>query len=187
MTVITKTLVNDLMNIANVDKTTRAMVTYTVGVKTASPRNNEMVASNPNVQIYKQVVAIVTLFRNADDEVYAKAVKESAKSIFMNGSNSADNFEVSEPSFTHTDIYSIVKNKITGREYLYAHYESATSEYFIDGLLSTKQEVAEYLTPSESKKLLDTTGIVYNATNDVYHDVQVRTIALDNVRSISLI
>jgi hypothetical protein len=184
--ILTKADMSTLMNIANVDKNTKAVVTYTSNVKTASPKNNAKVAANPTVSIQKYVVANVTLFNNADNDTYIKQVKQSAKEVGISTTQEIKQFEVTEPAYFHTDIYSVVQNKVTGKQYLYAHYEGAQTEYFIDGVLATKAEVAEYLTPSEAKKLLDDSGIVYNATNDIYHAVIVRTIALENVKSIVL-
>jgi hypothetical protein len=132
------------------------------------------------------VVADVTLFASADSDMYLKQVKASAKEVGLSDKKDIKNFEVSESSYFHTSVYSVVQNKVTGKQYLYAHYEGAKSEYFIDGVVASKQEVAQYLTPSEAKKLLDDSGIVYNATNDVHHAVIVRTIALENVKSIVL-
>ena len=57
--------------------------------------------------------------------------------------------------------------------------------YFINNVLATKQQVAQYLTASASAKLLDNNNTVHNVANNVTHTVKVRTIALSNIVSIT--
>jgi hypothetical protein len=173
--------------LANTTESVNAVVTYVSKYKIASPKNNQTVAANPNAEVYKVVMARVTLFKDVDHDLYVQAVKASAKEVGLSNNSDVKNFEVREPSFFHTDVYSVVQNKLSGKQYLYAHYQDADSTYFIDGVLANKFEVSQYLTPSEAKKLCEANDIVYNNTNDVYHAVICRTISLENIINIKIV
>ena len=69
--------------------------------------------------------------------------------------------------------------------YLYAIYNTAESMYFINAQPATKQQVAALLTASAATKLLEGNATVHNVANNVTHTVQVRTIALQNIVSIT--
>jgi hypothetical protein len=58
--------------------------------------------------------------------------------------------------------------------------------FTIDGRPATREQVAEYLTPSAAKELLDTSGIVVNKKNGVKHRAIVRTISMDNVNWVKI-
>ena len=129
-------------------------------------------------QINKQVSARVIVF--ATGYAYSEAVRRSAARLGQEVSA----FETSSTHFEHTDCYSIVENKRSGKPLLFCSVQSATSEYFINGVSASKTEVAEYLTPSAARKLLDNSGTVHNRKNDVTHSLQIRTISIDNIQSI---
>jgi len=155
--------------LANVKGTTFAQIVTDTEVKTSS--------ANRHRTIRKLTTANVQLFNTIRDfEIYAKAVRRSAD---------VNEFVQSENYFQHTDTWSIVEHKTNGKLYLYCVYNNAKSTFTIDGVSASREAVAELLTPSAAKSLLDTSGKVYNKTNDVEHDVIVRTIALDNVVSIT--
>jgi hypothetical protein len=63
--------------------------------------------------------------------------------------------------------------------------KSLGSIYTIDGIESTKNDVSQYLTPSEAKKLLGDNSLTYNVKNDIVHAVIVRTIKLENIISVN--
>ena len=128
--------------------------------------------------IQKVTQASVQLAASLNDfsTLYANAVKRSA---------GVEEFQVSDSWHEHTDCFSIVAKKSDPScLYLYAIFNNADSLYFVDGKSATREQVAEYLTPSEAKRLLEPTQTTYNKTNDVEHSVVVRTIALDNLVSI---
>lgn len=160
------------------DKTasTFAKITYTTKVKTA--------AANKAYDVKKHTVANVQLFANvnAATEVFANAVKKSAKKLGQGDVT----FESSGNYFHHTDIYSIVKHNIQDKFYLWCFYNSVSSVvYTIDGMAATKEAVATLLTPAEREKLLTPSAdVTHNKTYDVSHDVVIRTIGLDNITSI---
>ena len=68
---------------------------------------------------------------------------------------------------------------------MYAIYNSANSVYFINDVVATKQQVAQYLTASASAQLLQKDNTVHNVTHNIQHNVIVRTIALQNIVSIT--
>ena len=149
---------------------TFANIVYTTKVATA--------AAHKNVNIQKVTSANVQLFSNIKGatQVYANAVKRNADvADFVQASN----------YYTHTNCYSIVQHKQTAQLYLYAIYNSASSVYYINNVVATKQQVAEYLTASAAGQLLTPSNTVHNVTNNVTHSVIVRTIALHNINSIT--
>lgn len=158
--------------------TTFASIDYSTRVATA--------AKHKDVNVQKLVHANVQLFSNinAATSVFKNAVKRSADKL-DNDKDSVENFVVQENYFVHTDCYSIVEHRTNGKKYLYAIFNNAQSSYMIDNKPATSEEVIALLTPSAAKKMQDTSGIVYNQANNIQHDVQVRTISLENIISIT--
>ena len=148
---------------------TFAGIKFNTQVKTA--------AAHKALNIVKHTSANVQMFSNINEftSVYANAVKKSADVV---------DFKAQENYFEHTDCYSVVKHKTAENLYLYAIFNNARSTYSINGAPATKDEVAEYLTPSERAKLYDK-GPVRNVTYNIEHDVHVRTVALHNVTEIN--
>jgi hypothetical protein len=146
---------------------TFASINYTTPVKTAAKHQ---------VTITKTTQANVQLFGKIKDftSVYANAVKRKTGET---------DFVAQQNYFKHTDCYSLVQhNTQPDKFYLYAIFNNAKSEYLIDGLPATKNEVAFYLTPSAAKALLNP---VVASTDGLEHDVNVRTISIDNINSIT--
>jgi phenylpyruvate tautomerase PptA (4-oxalocrotonate tautomerase family) len=164
--VITPADVNAML--ANVHGTTFATIVQVTKVATA--------AAHKAVTINKVTEASVHLFNNIKEftSVYANAVKRDA---------GVTEFTVQDNYFEHTDCYSVVKHKTKEAYYLYAIYNKATSVYVMDGKELTKAEVAEYMTPSAARALLNPQP-THNVLNDVEHSVAVRTVALANIVSI---
>lgn len=155
---------------------TFAQVEYETEVKTA--------AAHKARNIRKRTDANVQLFSNIHSDVYANAVKRSAAKAGGNNPQDIADFQSQGNYFQHTDCYSIVSHKEQEKLYLYCIYNSASSTYTIDGAVATKEEVAQFLTPSAREKLLNPPAMVRNETYDLEHDVVVRTIALENILSI---
>lgn len=168
-----------IANLLNNVSTTFAQITYVTKVATA--------AKHKAVNIVKVTTANVQLFSNinAATSVYANAVKRSAAKIDSNNANNVANFTAQQNYFTHTACYSVVQHNTNNNLYLYCIYNTASSLYFINNVLATKQQVAEYLTASAAATLLNTTATTHNVTNNVTHNVVVRTIALSNIVSIN--
>jgi hypothetical protein len=163
--------------LANVS-VTFAQIAYVTQVQTS--------AANKQHNVQKVTVANVQLFANinAFTSVYANAVKRSAAQIASNDAANVAAFTAQQNYFAHTQCYSIVAHKQTQAQYLYAIYNNASSVYFINNSVATKQQVAALLTASASAKLLQASNTVHNVANNVTHNVQVRTIALQNIVSI---
>ena len=179
MTTITSTAINaqsvsDLLK--SVHGASFAQVEYTSDVPVAAKFKNA-------VKIRKHTSANIQVFNHLKEftEVYANAVKRSASKIGGNDADAVKEFTTGSSYFDHTDCFSIVKHKTADKYYLYAIFNNATSEYEIDGQIVSKDEVVQYLTPSEAKKFASD-GIVHNVTNGIDHGVIVRTISLDNVK-----
>ena len=156
-----------------------ASVQYATQVKTAAAHKAR------NVQ--KHVVANVQLFANIADarNVFEAALKRSAAK-YENSAAAIEGYELQDNWFEHTECYSIVKHKSKPAFYLYAIYNSADSEYTIDGAAATKEQVAALLTPASARDLLEPKATVVNKTHDIEHDVRVRVIALDNVQRVTV-
>ena len=164
--------------LANVS-TTFAQIMYTTQVATAAKHKGTNITkvTNANVQLFSNI--------NAFTNVYANAVKRSAGNIQQATNANVQNFATQQNYFTHTNCYSIVQHKTNGNLYLYAIFNNASSIYFINGVQSTKQQVAQRLTASAAQQLLGDNAVVHNVANNVLHTVQVRTIALHNINSIA--
>lgn len=158
---------------------TFAQLEYATQVKTA--------AAHKTRNIIKHTTANVQLFSNisAATSVFANAVKKSAAKISDNLQQNVQQFQAQENYYEHTDCYSVVRHKTKDCLYLYAIFnKNSKSDYTIDGVAATKQEVAELLTAGERDKLLNPPKTVHNVTHDIEHDVIVRTIALHNIVAI---
>ena len=126
-----------------------------------------------HVRVYKEVKAQVQLFHK--DTAYETAVKKSA---------GTDQFKKSKAHFEHDPgCYSVVYSN--GNPMLYCRYIRVLSaKYFVDGKEVAKEEIRQYLTPSEAKKQFHD-GTVYNVRNDITHKVIMRTIGLKNIISLT--
>lgn len=143
-----------------------------------------LAAAHKEVKIHKVTISNVQLFNNLADfkNVYIEAVKRSAAKIEENNVWNVEEWEAGTSYFEHTDCYSVVKHKTKDDFYLFAIYNGAKSMYIKDGAEMTKEAVAEFMTLSAKKALLaEDTGVVHNKTNDVKHNVIVRTIKFENI------
>ena len=160
---------------------TFAQIEYVTPVKTA--------ARHKYVLIEKHTTANVQLFANikAATDVFLNAVKKSATKIEGQSLDVINNFTSSGNYYNHTECYSIVKHNDSDKLYLWAIFNNATSHFLIDGLPATREQVAEFLTPSERKKLLEKNSLVHNVKNDLLHNVQVRTVSLSNIKNLKAV
>jgi len=139
-----------------------------------------LAAAHKDVLIQKVTRASVLMFANRLN--YVAAVQRSAKKVDGNDETNVAEFEASEASFTHdADCYTIVRNKVSGQEYMYLHYNSAKSVYVKDNEIVTEEEVAAYCTKGAAAKMLQKDNTVYNKKNDVTHTICVRTVKLENI------
>ena len=165
-----------IANVLNAKASTFANIVYVTQVATS--------AKHKTVNIQKVTQANVQLFSTS--YAYAQAVQNSASKIAQNDVANVQQFTAQSNYFTHTsNCYSIVQHNSNSNLYLYAVYNNASSLYFINNTVATKQQVAQYLTASNAQKLLQASNnVVHNATHNVLHTVNVRTIALANIVSI---
>lgn len=166
----------DVSNLlSDVKGTTFAEIVYVTNVKTAAAHKAE--------RVQKLTVANVQLFNNLKEftNAYSLAVKRSANKIEANDTNAVDNFTTQGNYFEHTACYSVVEHKTSRKQYLFAIFNNANSEYYHNGEVVSKESIATMLTPSEREKLLNATNEVRNVANNITHSVHVRTIALENI------
>lgn len=163
----------------NVKGVTFANIAYVTDVKLAAAHKHNVVQ--------KVTVANVQLFNNlqAFTDVYVNAVKRTAAQIASNNTQNIADFEKQDNYFTHTNCYSVVQHKTNNNKYLFAIFNNAQSMYFINAQQATKQQVAALMQPAAAKKLLEDNALVHNVANNITHSVQVRTIALQNIVSIT--
>ena len=160
-----------IVNLLSNKSVTFASINYTTQVKTA--------AKHKAVNVQKTTVANVQLFANIKQatQVFANAVKKNAN---------VAQFVTSSNYFKHTACYSIVQHNVNSKLYLYAIFNSVQSSvYTINNVIATKQQVAALLTASAAKQLFNNSSTTYNKKNDIAHNVVVRTIALQNINSIT--
>ena len=130
-------------------------------------------AAHRDKKIQKISVANVQVFSTSNDvSPYTNAVRKQSGNT---------EFQAQESHFEHMTPYSLVRNKKSGKPFLYVIYNGAKSQYVIDGEPATKEEVAQWLTPSGAKALLEPAEKVVNVSADVEHKVIVRTVGLDNI------
>jgi hypothetical protein len=141
----------------------------------------KLAAKHKEVTINKVSKSTANLPLSSD--FYRSKVIESAKAL----GNEVEEFTVSDTFYEHTDCYPVCKAKRNDTMYLYGIYQTSSKPVFIkDGEELTKEDVAEYLTPAEAKKLLGSNEVkvTENKTNNVTHDVKPRTTKLENIKSI---
>lgn len=165
--------------LSTVNGTTFANFTSVTDVKTA--------AAHKSINIKKVTVANVQLFNGIKDftNVWEAAVKRSAEKLGVSSQADIDNFSTQDTYYSHTNCFSVVKHKEKDEYYLYAIYNGASSAYVINGELVDKEVVAQYLTPSAAKELLNPSDTVVNKANNVEHKVVIRTPKLSNIVDIT--
>lgn len=153
--------------------TTFAGIQYETAIDlTQDARNNGFFATkltNANVQLFCKV---------SDFQLYTTQVKKSASGIPENAQSTIDAFTPSKSFFYHTDIYSVVKHKLTDRPYLYCIVNNARSQYAINGNKCTLNDVLSLATKASAKRLIAHNSKLYNQENGLYHNVHIRTIDL---------
>ena len=173
-TITTQQVTQQLASVRGVTFASILQVTDVAGVAAAHKHNNVQKVTQASIQLFNNVAD----FNN----VYTAAVKRSAASIADNSAQAVEGFKQQDNYFTHTATFSLVQHKTQPQKhYLFAIYNNADSLYFINNVLSTKQQVATLLQPAAATKLLGDNSIVHNVANNIMHTVQVRTIALDSI------
>jgi hypothetical protein len=147
-----------------------------------------LAAKHKGTSIYKVSTVPAILFATIKNfDIYEKAVKRSATKLNESDATDIKYFEQGESPYEHRypDCYSIVvKKSDPTQHYLYYVCNKAgraSSAFILGDKIITKEEVIEFCTPAEAKKIINPPTTVYNKTNDVEHDVQVRTVKLENI------
>ncbi len=171
-------LENRIVEILSATKgSTIARLCYTTPVKPA--------AKFKSLDIQKTTVASVLLFGTvaAYKNAYLRRVQKTALAIADNDSQAVANFELSQNWHIASEFaYSIRLHTDKGTKYLFPMFCSKSIVSFtIDGKPATRDQVAEFLTPSERDKLLDDSGTVENKKNGIKHMAIVRTILFNNI------
>lgn len=136
-------------------------------------------AANYGIVIEKHTTGSVMLFNNINDttDPYLNKVLKTS---------GADGFEKTATYFHHLDTYSLCKHNTKPEYYLSLIWNNAKSVYYVNGIETTKEQVAQYQTPSEAKKTLDTSGIVHNVKNGIEHQAIFRVVKLDNIKRLAV-
>lgn len=148
-------------------------------IETITPVSISAANKKAGIVIEKKTIGSVMLFNNIKDSTdpyLNKVLKTSG----------VDSFEKSETYFHHLDCYSLCKHNTKDEFYLSLIWNNSKSFYFINGIESDKETVASYQTPSESKKTLDSSGIVHNVKNDIEHHAIFRVVKLDNIKRLTV-
>lgn len=158
---------------------TFAQIMYVTKVQLAAAHKQE------NIQKVTNANVILCSNIKAHTSVYANKVKRSAAQISTNDPAAVEAFQAQQNYYEHTECYSIVRHREhTDKFYLYAIYNSAKSVYMHNGNIVDEQHVAQYMTPSGAKALLNPAQAVHNVSHNIDHTVAVRTIALSNIVSV---
>lgn len=167
-----------IATLANMQSINALLTTNTV-IATAAKHKN-------SVSITKVTTANVTLYANAN--AYLQLVQASAAHIQANAANANNvvNFAVSASKYTHLSNAHCIA-MLNNNLYLQCIVNSANSVYFINNVVATKQQVAAYLTPSAAATLLNNNSITHNKTNNVQHNVIVRTYKFSSIQSLQLL
>jgi hypothetical protein len=137
-------------------------------------------AANKHITIHKVTRASVLLFANAIN--YTAIIKRNAAKHAQNDVANVNAFTASTSSFTHNaNCYSLVTNNNSTQQYLYAHYNSAQSVYVLNNAIISTAQAAEYCTASVQKTMLQNSSTQHNASNNITHNIVVRTVKLQNV------
>lgn len=163
-----------LVNLLAASKTvaTIANITQVTKVQTS--------AANKHVNISKVTRASVLLFASAVN--YTAIVQRNALKHAVNDVTAVNDFVASASNFTHSkDCYSLVTNNTTAQQYLYAHYNSAQSVFVLDNCIISTAQAAAYCTASAAKAMLQTSNTQINVSNNITHNIIVRTVKLQNI------
>lgn len=144
----------------------------------------KLAAKHNTVSIKKVTVASIQLFNNVKDfsKVYKEAVKRSAIKLGISNKTDIEEFQPSDTYFEHTNCFSLCRHKVQQNSfYLFAIYNNSKSVYVMNGQIVDKQTVATYMTPGAANELLNPKPVSHNVTNDVVHDIIIRTPKLESI------
>lgn len=163
-------------------KTTFAHVVQVTQVKTAAAHKQQTILKVSSVNVMLSTCA----------NTYTNAVKNSAAKQATNSTNNVNNFKASKASFTRTSCAAIAhSNKTQALQLVYLAFnnvKSANKTYYICAntmQVLSKEQVAQYLTASAAKQLLNKQTTVTNKTHNIVHTVHTRSVNMHNVISVT--
>jgi hypothetical protein len=172
------TFTNEIKNLFGSNDSIRVGLMTKTRVKTA--------AKHKELNLIKISSIVVELNKNS---VYAEKVINTG----LKNDNNADkvesllDFTAQKSIYNHDDDCYCIMEK-NGVEYLYCELKTSIPFYFLDDVEINKTDVAQYLTPSDSKKLLEPKTHVVNVGNmGIEHDVKIITPKLSSIQSIQLL
>lgn len=175
--------VTNIINaLANVKSTTFATLTQASKVSVSAKHKEQI--------IYKLTVQNVTLC-NSNASLYENAVNRSVKKASETLNTTAEEFTSLPSNYVMiNDSYSVCALKSnTNKHYLRATVNKCleTAYYCVNtNKLLSKEQVAEFLTPSAAKTLLRVNTSQHIKHADVVHAVTVRSFSLANIYSINV-
>ena len=171
-------MASDIFNILRNSVTTFAHVVQATPVKLASKNSNRNILklSSVNVMI------------SSSHQTYERAVKNSATKAGSN-ENKVDKFKAQKAWFTRREdcaaLATANKNGLPVLVYMtYPNPRNSGKRYFIDAdtnEIMSKEDVAELMTPSAAKQLLDPPATQKNVKYGIEHNVSTRAVYLHNV------
>ena len=180
-TITVKSIANAINN-STTTKTGFISIKYNSTIKTAKDYKS--------LNVHKQVRATVQAFNT--ETAYNTAVANSAKKLNVSADNTANAkaFVKSVPHYKHDnnhDCYAIVYNENKDSHYLYVRFIKTHSVvYYVNDVEVTLNDIMQYLTPSALKAVEQRNTPVHNKTNNVTHDVRLRTVGFDSLMSVTI-
>jgi len=147
-------------------------------------------AAHKSMTILKMSYSNISIASKLNEftSLYENAIKRSASKIEGNDEQAIEAFQSQGSWFEHTDVYSVVQHKTTEALYLFAIYHKSHDSAYYNAdthAMMTKEEVAQFLTPAEAKKLLADGTVQQSVSTGLSHTVYVRAIGLQNVISLN--
>lgn len=127
-------------------------------------------------------------------ETYSNAVKNSANKIATNDAEDVKNFQAVAPKFVRHPYCAAVANSTKTDELqfvylMFKHLENKTTANYIDAdtlTLMSLSDVANLLTPSAAKELLNPSKSSVNVRTGIEHSVTTRAVNMFNILSVTL-
>lgn len=172
---VASAILNALVNNSSVN----ALLLTSTNIAVAAKHKNSVV-------ITKQSAVNATLYASA--QAYTQLVQASAAQQQSNASNAASvvNFSAQASKYTHLK-HAHCLCTLNNNLYLQVICNSASSTYYINNVVATKQQVAQYLTTSAANAMLNSSSVQTNKTHNIQHNVVVRTYKLSSIQSVQFL
>lgn len=179
--------VNDLL--IDTTGTTFANMVSVTDVKLQSPKNNPRTAGVQILKVCKMTLILANNLKESTN-LYKNKVLKTVE--FENAND--DTFVFSGSNYTRclSDAYSVLSlARDPGQKYLEAFPQDVQGVDYVKieggkAFIIAKEELEQYLTPGEWKKLNEDKSVVYNKTNDATHSAVYRAFKLASVRELTI-